>query len=105
MGILTSSVNLTFDGCVDYREGIADEETHALFTRLMVEREAMLWGRVTCTCRLTTPVREVATAVVRNDLWHVGPEGMNHSGVHVRDRTPPQTIRKLGIDSVHGIAI
>jgi hypothetical protein len=33
--------------CVDHREGIADDETHALFTRLMDEGGAMLWGRVT----------------------------------------------------------
>ncbi|MGE0313378.1 MAG: dihydrofolate reductase family protein [Lautropia sp.] len=47
MGILTFSYNVTLDGCVDHREGIADDETHAHFTRLMDERGAMLWGRVT----------------------------------------------------------
>ncbi|MFS0758528.1 dihydrofolate reductase family protein [Noviherbaspirillum sp. 1P10PC] len=47
MGILTFSINLTLDGCVDHREGIADDETHAFFTRLMDESGAMLWGRVT----------------------------------------------------------
>jgi len=47
MGILTFSINVTLDGCIDHREGIADEETHAFFTRLMCEHEAMLWGRVT----------------------------------------------------------
>ena len=47
MGILTFSLNLTLDGCVDHREGIADDETHAFFTRLMDEGGAMLWGRVT----------------------------------------------------------
>lgn len=47
MGILTFCLNLTLDGCVDHREGIADEETHAHFTRLMDESGAMLWGRVT----------------------------------------------------------
>lgn len=35
MGLLTFSVNLTLEGCVDHREGIADDETHAFFTRLM----------------------------------------------------------------------
>src|SRR5205085_185922 len=44
---LTFSINLTLDGCVDHREGIADDETHAFFTRLMDESGAMLWGRVT----------------------------------------------------------
>ena len=47
MGLLTFSINLTLDGCVDHREGIADDETHAFFTRLMDEAGAMLWGRVT----------------------------------------------------------
>ena len=47
MGLLTFSLNLTLDGCVDHREGIADDETHALFTRLMDGAGAMLWGRVT----------------------------------------------------------
>ena len=47
MGLLTFSLNLTLDGCVDHEEGIADDETHAFFTRLMDEAGAMLWGRVT----------------------------------------------------------
>jgi dihydrofolate reductase len=47
MGILTFSINVTLDGCVDHREGIADDETHAFFTRLMDDSGAMLWGRVT----------------------------------------------------------
>ncbi len=47
MGLLTFSINLTLDGCVDHQEGIADEETHTFFTRLMEESGAMLWGRVT----------------------------------------------------------
>lgn len=47
MGLLTFSINVTLDGCVDHREGIADDETHAYFTRLMDECGAMLWGRIT----------------------------------------------------------
>jgi dihydrofolate reductase len=47
MGILTFSLNLTLDGCVDHRAVIADVETHAFFTRLLDEGGAMLWGRVT----------------------------------------------------------
>ena len=47
MGLLTFSLNLTLDGCVDHREGIVDDETHAFFTRLMDEGGAMLWGRTT----------------------------------------------------------
>ncbi len=47
MGLLTFSLNVTLDGCVDHQEGIADDETHAYFTRLMDDGGAMLWGRVT----------------------------------------------------------
>lgn len=47
MGLLTFSLNLTLDGCTDHREGVADEETHAFFTRLMDAAGAMLWGRAT----------------------------------------------------------
>ena len=47
MGLLTFSINLTLDGCVDHEEGIADDETHTSFTRLMDGCGAMLWGRVT----------------------------------------------------------
>jgi len=47
MGILTFSLNVTLDGCVDHQEGVADDETHDFFTRLMDENGAMLWGRVT----------------------------------------------------------
>ena len=47
MGSLIFSLNVTLDGCVDHQEGIADDETHALFTQLMDDSGAMLWGRVT----------------------------------------------------------
>lgn len=47
MGLLTFAINVTLDGCVDHREGIADDETHAFFTRLMDQGGAMLWGRTT----------------------------------------------------------
>jgi dihydrofolate reductase len=47
MGLLIFSINVTVDGCVDHQEGIADDETHAFFTRLLNESGAMLWGRVT----------------------------------------------------------
>ncbi|PRB15568.1 dihydrofolate reductase family protein [Microbacterium sp. MYb62] len=47
MGLLTFSINVTLDGCVDHEVGIADDETHAFFTRLLDESGAMLWGRTT----------------------------------------------------------
>lgn len=43
MGLLTFSLNITLDGCIDHQEGIADDETHAYFTELMNESGAMLW--------------------------------------------------------------
>src|SRR5688572_29425880 len=46
-GLLTFSINVTLDGCVDHQERIADDETHAFFTRLLDQGGAMLWGRVT----------------------------------------------------------
>lgn len=46
MGLLIFSTNVTLDGCVDHQEGIADNETHAFFTRLMDESGVTLWGRV-----------------------------------------------------------
>src|SRR5262249_47899370 len=42
MGLLTFSINVTLDGCVDHQKGTADDETHAFFTRLMDEGGAML---------------------------------------------------------------
>lgn len=47
MGLLTFSLNVTVDGCVDHEVGIADDETHDYFTRLMDDSGAMLWGRTT----------------------------------------------------------
>ncbi len=47
MGLLTFSINVTLDGCVDHQAGIADDETHAFFTRLLDESGALLWGRIT----------------------------------------------------------
>lgn len=47
MGLLTFAINLTLDGCYDHREGIADDELHRYFTRLMDAAGAMLWGRTT----------------------------------------------------------
>ncbi len=47
MGLLTFCINLTLDGCIDHREGVVDDETHAFFNRLLESHGAMLWGRVT----------------------------------------------------------
>jgi dihydrofolate reductase len=63
MGLLTFSLNLTLDGCVDHRVGIADDDTHAFFTRLMDEHGAMLWGRVTYEL-----MEEYWPAVARGDV-------------------------------------
>ena len=47
MGKLIFAINVTLDGCVDHREGVADAELHEHFTRLMERVAAMLFGRVT----------------------------------------------------------
>jgi dihydrofolate reductase len=47
MGALVFAINLTLDGCIDHREGVADEETHAWYTRLLDQYGTLLWGRVT----------------------------------------------------------
>lgn len=35
MGLLIFSIHVTLDGCVDHHAGMADDNTHALFTRLV----------------------------------------------------------------------
>lgn len=47
MGRLTFSINLTLDGCLAHDVGIADDETLALFTGMLRDCGAMLWGRDT----------------------------------------------------------
>src|SRR5919205_4163715 len=47
MGLLTFGITAPLDGCVAPGEGVADDEPHAFFPRLMDEGGAMLWGRVT----------------------------------------------------------
>lgn len=44
---MTFSINVTLDGGVNHREGIADDETHAFFTGLMGEAGAILRSQVT----------------------------------------------------------
>lgn len=45
MGLLAFSLNVTLDGCLDHQEGIAADETHTFFRRLIVESGTMLWSR------------------------------------------------------------
>ncbi len=47
MGLLTFSINVTLDGCIDHQEGTADDETHEFFTHLLGDAGATLWGRTT----------------------------------------------------------
>jgi dihydrofolate reductase len=46
MGLLTFALNVTLDGCIDHREGVADDEMHRYWTRVMDSAGAMLFGRV-----------------------------------------------------------
>jgi dihydrofolate reductase len=47
MGLLTFALNVTLDGCIDHRVGIADDALLRYYTRLMDEAGGMLFGRVT----------------------------------------------------------
>jgi hypothetical protein len=38
MRLLTFSINVTLDGCVDHQEGIVDDETHASFVAMHYRR-------------------------------------------------------------------
>jgi dihydrofolate reductase len=44
---LRYSINVTLDGCVDHREGIADEELHRHAAENIERAGALLFGRVT----------------------------------------------------------
>ena len=44
---LRYSINVTLDGCVDHREGIADEELHRHHAENLARADALLFGRVT----------------------------------------------------------
>ena len=47
MGLLIFALNVTLDGCIDHREGIADDELHDYFTELMDAARAKLFERTT----------------------------------------------------------
>ncbi len=47
MGLLTFGLNVTLDGCIDHTQGIADDELHDYWTKLMDQSGAMLFGRNT----------------------------------------------------------
>lgn len=44
---LRYSINVTLDGCVDHREGIADEELHRRAAQSIARADALIFGRVT----------------------------------------------------------
>jgi dihydrofolate reductase len=44
---LKYSINITLDGCVDHREGIADEALHRHAAENLAQADALLFGRVT----------------------------------------------------------
>jgi dihydrofolate reductase len=47
MRALRYSINVTLDGCVDHRVGIADEELHRHAVENIARADALLFGRVT----------------------------------------------------------
>lgn len=44
---LRYSINVTLDGCVDHREGIADQELHRHAAETIARADALIFGRVT----------------------------------------------------------
>ena len=44
---LRFSINVTLDGCIDHRVGIADEELHRHAAESIAQADALLFGRVT----------------------------------------------------------
>src|SRR5690348_15957643 len=44
---LIFGINLTLDGCCDHTKGIADEEVHDYFTKLLGETDTLIYGRKT----------------------------------------------------------
>ena len=63
---LRYSINVTLDGCIDHRVGIADEELHRRATEKFVEADAVLFGRVTYEM-MEAAFREPAQTGVRPD--------------------------------------
>lgn len=44
---LRYAINVTLDGCVDHRAGIADEALHRYWAETLAQADALLFGRVT----------------------------------------------------------
>lgn len=44
---LRYSINVTLDGCVDHRAGVADEELHRHASATLTQNDSLLFGRVT----------------------------------------------------------
>ena len=61
---LRYSINVTLDGCVDHREGTADEELHRHATENIAWADALLFGRVTYEM-MESAWREPAEAGIR----------------------------------------
>src|SRR3954469_15071261 len=101
MGLLTFSLNLTLDGCVDHQEGIADDETHAFFTGLLDEGGATLWGRVTYEMMESywpesdfSPAQAPPTTRAMG-VRTMGPVPGRSRGISVKQRADPCSNREL----------
>ena len=44
---LIYGINLTIDGCCDHTKGIADEELHDFWTKLLLDTGCLVYGRTT----------------------------------------------------------
>nr|HEX4316741.1 dihydrofolate reductase family protein [Kofleriaceae bacterium] len=64
---LRFSINVTLDGCIDHREGIADEDLHRNAMENIQGADALLFGRVTY--ELMESAWRLATRSVRTPPW------------------------------------
>ena len=44
---LIYGINLTIDGCCDHTKGIADEELHDFWTKLLLDTDCLVYGKTT----------------------------------------------------------
>jgi dihydrofolate reductase len=63
---LRYSINVTLDGCCDYRAGSTDEELHRYWAETLAQADALLFGRVTYEM-MEAAWRPVARTGVRPD--------------------------------------
>ena len=67
MRLVRFSINVTLDGCVDHRVGIADEDLHQLAAASIERADALLLGRVTY--QMMEEAWRIATRKIEMPAW------------------------------------